>query len=65
MKLVQRRSYLLMLAFLLAYVGVAFAAPVEPFAGKTDGVTAVQAQTDKPVDCKKDPKNPSCKRKDK
>lgn len=63
MKLVKKRSYLLMLAFLVAYAGVAFAAPVAPLPGKSDSVTAAQAQPDKPVDCKKTPKDPSCKKK--
>lgn len=65
MRLVQKRSCLLMLAFLLAYAGVALAAPVAPFAAGSDGITAAQAQSDKPVDCKKDPKNPSCQKKGK
>jgi hypothetical protein len=66
MKLVQKRSCLLMLAFLVAYAGVAFAAPVAPFPGKSDSTTAAQAQPDdKPIDCKKYPKDPSCKKKDK
>jgi hypothetical protein len=63
MKTVQKRSCLLMLAFLLAYAGIALAAPVAPFAGKSDSVTAPQAQPEKPVDCKKTPKDPSCKKK--
>jgi hypothetical protein len=63
MKLVQKRSCLLMLAFLFTYAGVALAAPVPPFPGKSDGPTAAQAQPDKPVDCKESPKDPSCKKK--
>jgi hypothetical protein len=62
MKLVQKRSYLLILAFLLAYAGMTFAAPVAPVSGKSDSATA-QAQPDKPVDCKKYPKDPSCQKK--
>ncbi|UCF75214.1 MAG: hypothetical protein JSU71_13385 [Betaproteobacteria bacterium] len=63
MKVVQKRSCLLMLAFALAYAGIALAAPVAPFPGKSDSVTATQAQPEKPVDCKKTPKDPSCKKK--
>lgn len=63
MKVVQKRSCLLMLAFLLAYASTALAAPVTLGAGKADGAAASQAQTDKPVDCKKNPKDPSCKKK--
>jgi len=63
MKAVQRRSCLLMFAFLLAYAGIALAAPVAPFPAKPDATAATQAQTDKPVDCKKNPQDPSCKKK--
>jgi len=63
MKVVQKRSCLLMLAFVLAYAGIALAAPVAPLPGMPDGATPTQAQTDKPVDCKKTPKDPSCKKK--
>ena len=63
MKVVQKRSCLLMLAFALAYAGMALAAPVAPFPGKSDSVAATQAQPEKPVDCKKTPKDPSCKKK--
>ena len=62
MKLVQKRSSLLILALLLAYAGLSFAAPVAPFLDKRDSTTAAQPQTDKPVDCKKTPKDPSCKK---
>jgi len=65
MKLVQKRSCLLMLAFLAAYAGLTLAAPIAPFPGKSDSATAAQAQPDKPVDCKKTPKDPSCKEKKK
>lgn len=63
MKVVQRRSCLLMLACLLVYAGIALAAPVAPFAGKPGGTIAAQPQSDTPVDCKKYPKDPSCKKK--
>jgi len=63
MKAVQKRSCLMMFAFLLAYAGITLAAPVAPFPAKGDGATATQAQTDKPVDCKKHPQDPSCKKK--
>jgi len=49
--------------FALAYAGIALAAPVAPFPGKSDSVAATQAQPEKPVDCKKTPKDPSCKKK--
>lgn len=63
MKAVQKRSCLLMFAFLLAYAGIGLAAPIAPFPSKQDGATAPQAQGDKPVDCKKNPQDPSCKKK--
>ena len=63
MKQVQRRSSFLILALLLTYAGLTFAAPVAPFADKRDGSAAAQPQTEKPVDCKKNPKDPSCKKK--
>jgi len=65
MKLVQKRSCLLILSFLLAYAGLSFAAPVAPMSGEPRGSTAAQPQpqADKPVDCKKYPKDPSCKTK--
>jgi hypothetical protein len=64
MKLVQKRSCLLMLAFFLAYVGLTFAAPVAPVSDKSLSATAVaQAQPEKPVDCKKYPKHPDCQKK--
>ena len=63
MKLVQRRSSLLILALLLAYAGITFAAPVAPTPDKRDSTTAAQPQPDKPVDCRKTPKDPSCKKK--
>ncbi|MDH3437538.1 MAG: hypothetical protein OEN48_11185 [Betaproteobacteria bacterium] len=53
-----------MLAFLVAYAGIALAAPVAPFPGIPDSATAAQANPDKPVDCKKYPKDPSCKEKE-
>ena len=64
MKLVQKRSILLILAFVLAYAGLSFAAPVAPMSGEPRSSTAAQPQpdTDKPVDCKKYPKHPSCKK---
>lgn len=62
MKLVQKRSSLLILALLLAYAGLTSAAPVAPFSDKREGTTASQPQADKPVDCKKTPKDPSCKK---
>lgn len=65
MEVVQKRSCLLILAFLLAYAGVTLAAPVAPFTDKQDRATATQAQTGKPVDCKKYPKDPSCKKQQK
>ena len=63
MKVVQKRSCLLMLAFALAYAGIALAAPIAPVSGKSDSVTVTKAQPAKPVDCKKTPKDPSCKKK--
>lgn len=64
MKLVQKRSYLLILAFVLAYAGLAFAAPVAPMSGEPRSSAAAQPQPqpEKPVDCKKYPKDPSCKK---
>ena len=64
MKLVQKRSCLLILAFFLAYAGLTFAAPVAPMSGEPRSSTAAQPQpdADKPVDCKKYPKHPSCKK---
>jgi hypothetical protein len=62
MKLVQKRSCLLILSFLLAYAGLSFAAPVAPMSGEPRSSTAAQPQPDKPVDCKKYPKDPSCKK---
>ena len=64
MKLAQKRSYLLIPAFVLAYAGLSFAAPVAPLSGELRSSTAAQPypDADKPVDCKKDPKHPSCKK---
>lgn len=64
MKLVQKRSCLLILAFVLAYAGLSFAAPVAPLSGELRSSAAAQPQpqADKPVDCKKYPKDPSCKK---
>jgi hypothetical protein len=64
MKLVQKRSYLLILALVLAYAGLSFAAPVAPMSGEPRSSTAAQPEpkADKPVDCKKYPKDPSCKK---
>lgn len=64
MKLVQKRSCFLILSFLLAYAGLTFAAPVAPMSGEPRSSTAAQPQPegDKPVDCKKYPKHPSCKK---
>lgn len=63
MKQVQKRSSFLILALLLAYAGLTFAAPVAPFTDKRDGSAAAQPESEKPVDCKKNPKDPSCKKK--
>lgn len=63
MKLVQKRSSFLILALVLAYAGLAFAAPVNPMSDTRNGATAAQPQSDKPVDCTKNPKDPNCKKK--
>ncbi len=64
MKLVRKRSCFLILAFVLAYAGLSFAAPVAPMSGEPRSSTAAQPQpqADKPLDCKKYPKDPSCRK---
>jgi len=63
MKLVQKRSCFLILSFLLAYAGLSFAAPVAPMSEPRSSTAAQpQPKADKPVDCKKYPKDPSCRK---
>lgn len=61
MNLLRKCSSLLLFAFFGAYGVAALAAPTPSLPSKSDSATVVQAQPDKPVDCKKTPKDPRCK----
>lgn len=63
MNLLQRCSSLLLFAFLTVYGGIALAAATPALPGKSTNATVTQAQPDTPVDCKKTPKDPRCKKK--
>jgi len=63
MTLLQKCSSLLLFAFLTAFGSIALAAPTPSMPGKSTNATVVQAQPDTPVDCKKTPKDPRCKKK--
>jgi len=62
MTLLQKCSSLLLFAFLTAFGSIALAAPTPSMPGKSTNATVTQAQP-APVDCKKHPKDPSCKKK--
>jgi hypothetical protein len=62
MNLVRKCSSLLLLAFLAVYGGLVLAAPVVPHSGKSASATVAEAQPEKPVDCKKYPTHPDCKK---
>jgi len=63
MNLLQKCSSLLLFAFLTAFGSIALAAPTPLVPSKSANATVTQAQPDTPVDCKKTPKDPRCKKK--
>jgi hypothetical protein len=59
---VRKCSLLLILGLLGTYAGATLASPVASLSVRSEGMTVVQAGTDTPVDCKKNPKDPRCEK---